>query len=388
MSRFYSYLNSATTIIENYRGETPLAIYIKKFFNSSKKFGSKDRKQISALVYNYYRVGLAINSESVEEKLLIATFLCENKSSQVLENIKPEWNELVENKIEDKINVIGKLFEKNKIFPLTDQLSQSVEVSTFKNSFYNQPNLYLRIRPGHKINVMGKLQANEIKYELVSENTLSFANSTKTDEILKVGEEVIVQDFSSQQVGNMIAPYIKSKQVSVWDCCAASGGKSIMMYDLNNIIQLTVSDVRQSILDNLEERFKAANITRYSNILADLTEPETFDELENFDVILADVPCSGSGTWARTPEQLYFFDKKKISYYTDLQYNIASNVLAKLKNGGVFIYITCSVFANENEGQVLKLSKNHSLEIISQQIIRGYENKADSMFVAVMSKKQ
>jgi 16S rRNA (cytosine967-C5)-methyltransferase len=48
--------------------------------------------------------------------------------------------------------------------------------------------------------------------------------------------------------------------LAVWDCCAASGGKSILVKDTLNSIQLTVSDIRQSILNNLQQRFAVAGI--------------------------------------------------------------------------------------------------------------------------------
>ncbi len=384
MSRFYSYLNTATTIVSNFDGATPLSIYLKKFFNTSKKFGSKDRKQIAGLVYNFYRVGLAIKSGSIEEKHLMATFLCENTTSQILENIKPEWNNLIESKIEDKLILLGNNFDEQNIFPYLNNLSNSIEVENFKKSFYQQPYLFLRIRPNHKINVLGKLKETETRFELRSENCLSVANGIKINELLKVGQEVIIQDFSSQKVGDIIAPFMKSKQLSIWDCCAASGGKSIMMYDINNEIDLTVTDIRESILENLAERFAEAGLKKYKSKLIDLTQKTYFED--KFDLIVADVPCTGSGTWARTPEQLYFFNAKKINEYADLQYNIVSNAIPNLKVGGYLVYITCSVFEMENEAQVKKLAENYGLNVILTHTLVGYNNKADSMFIAILKK--
>jgi len=58
--RYHSYLNTAKNIIENYKGEIPFAVFIKKYFSAKKKYGSKDRKQITALCYNYFRLGKAL----------------------------------------------------------------------------------------------------------------------------------------------------------------------------------------------------------------------------------------------------------------------------------------------------------------------------------------
>jgi 16S rRNA (cytosine967-C5)-methyltransferase len=99
------------------------------------------------------------------------------------------------------------------------------------------------------------------------------------------------------------------------------------------------------------------------------------------------VPCSGSGTWGRTPEQLSFFQKNKIQEYADLQREIISNVVPHLAVDGYLLYITCSVFKKENEGNVqLIQQKFPSLQLIHQEILIGYDKKADTMFAALFKK--
>jgi 16S rRNA (cytosine967-C5)-methyltransferase len=384
MSRFYSYINTASTIIETYKGETPLAIFLKKYFNISKKYGSSDRKQITELVYNYYRIGNVLPDENFEDKLLKASFLCSNAPTKVIENIKPEWIENIDKTLEEKKQFIRSNFDDNKIFPLSEFVSKSIDKLAFCQSFLHQPNLFLRIRPGFKELIINKLNEENISFELFEEDCVAFKNGTKVDELFEVGKSVIVQDYSSQQVGQFIGKYIKSES-KIWDCCAASGGKSIMLFDINNQIDLTVSDIRQSILDNLKERFTLAGIKKYKSFFADLTNPlEKVNQ--KFDIILADVPCSGSGTWVRTPEEKHFFKKEKIKEYADLQYKIIESVLPNLADNGLLIYITCSVFEAENEGQVSQITKKMNLELIAQHSLIGYEKQADSMFLAVFKK--
>jgi 16S rRNA (cytosine967-C5)-methyltransferase len=384
MSKYHSYINSSVNIIDHYKGEVPLAIHLKKHFNAAKKYGSKDRKQIASLCYNYYRVILALRKNTVEENVIIATFLCENRS-EIIENLKPEWSNNIGESINEKNSFLGNILDEKILFKFPEFLSEAIPASEYARSFVLQPNLFIRIRPGFKINVLGKLTDSFLKFE-VKDTCVSFANGTKLDEILKVGEEVIIQDYSSQLVGSVIEKYIKNLPVSIWDCCAASGGKSIMMYDINPKIELTVSDVRQSILDNLSERFKLAGIKKYNSKLIDLASDVILDIHNTFDIILADVPCTGSGTWARTPEQNYFFEKSKILEYTDLQFSIVQKSLKLLKKGGILVYITCSVFKQENEGQVAKIVKENNLELLSQQMLVGYEKQADTMYIAVLKK--
>ena len=104
-----------------------------------------------------------------------------------------------------------------------------------------------------------------------------------------------------------------------------------------------------------------------------------------FDLIICDAPCSGSGTWSRTPEQLYFFDEKKIDQYAALQKKIVTNAVKSLKKDGFFLYITCSVFKKENEEVVQFLENKLFLHLIHAEYLEGYRQKADTLFSALFT---
>ena len=101
-----------------------------------------------------------------------------------------------------------------------------------------------------------------------------------------------------------------------------------------------------------------------------------------FDGIILDAPCSGSGTWGRTPEMISQFEDYKIKGFQNLQKSIASNVIKYLKPGKPLIYITCSVFKEENEQVVDHLISEFKMKLESKEVLKGYEQKADTMFVA------
>ena len=96
------------------------------------------------------------------------------------------------------------------------------------------------------------------------------------------------------------------------------------------------------------------------------------------------MPCSGSGTWARTPEQISNFNSNQIAEFTQLQYLIVSNVIHHLEKNGYLLYITCSVFKAENEDIVEKLTGH--LKLVEKKYFEGYTNKADTMFAALFKK--
>ncbi|MGO1650663.1 MAG: RsmB/NOP family class I SAM-dependent RNA methyltransferase, partial [Sphingobacterium sp.] len=191
-----------------------------------------------------------------------------------------------------------------------------------------------------------------------------------------------VQDWSSQQ--SLDELQIVSGE-SWWDCCAASGGKSLLLLDRFPNIQLVVSDTRMSILRNLDERFSRARIHHrsYSKKILDLSQPVGHLMMgKEFDGILVDAPCSGSGTWGRTPESLSQFNKKAVSEFSILQQSIITNVVPYLRQGGSLLYITCSVFEQENENVARFVEEELGLKLVQQRSITGYTNRADTMFVA------
>jgi 16S rRNA (cytosine967-C5)-methyltransferase len=388
MSRFYSYLNTAAHIIQLYKGELPLAIFLKQFFAKEKKYGSKDRKQIAALCYAYFRIAAGLKPVEMELALQIAVFLCENKPNPFLQTLKPEWNDLSEVAFTEKLEIVKQYFDYQLIFPLKQQLSPAVNQQLFVSSLLTQPDLFIRVRPTFRDKVLKELDDAGVQFTAVNEDCLALQNATKLPENLILNQHYVVQDASSQKVGNILKNYLGTNlnDKNIWDCCAASGGKSIMLHDAGFIYNLYVSDIRASILNNLKSRFETAGIKKYTSFVADLTSNHIKAPISNFDVIIADVPCSGSGTWGRTPEQLSFFGTNDLNLYTSRQKSITANLIPFLKTNGIMIYITCSIFTAENEAIVAELT-NNNFELMHSETILGYKHKADSMFLAILKKK-
>lgn len=388
MSRWHSYINSTKEILSLYKGDKPFALFIKDFFSQKRKYGSADRKQVSHLCYCWFRLS-AVLKETSEENILMALFLCSNESNQLLAQLAPEWNEKVPASLAAKLALLQFPFVVDAIFPWKDELSEGIDATAFAASHLTQPDLFLRIRPGHKETVLAKLKAHAILFELYGDDCIALFNATKVDDILALNMEVVVQDYSSQRIVEFLAlakPATGNRQklTSVWDCCAASGGKSLLAVDVLGNIELTVSDVRTSIIENLRKRFAEAGIKKYNSFAADLTRSPFAIQHSLFDLIIADVPCSGSGTWGRTPEQLYYFTEDRIDYYANLQKKIVGNVIPHLKRGGYFLYITCSVFKRENEGTVDFILANTNLELVKKEVLIGYDKRADTMFAALL----
>src|SRR5690606_25062975 len=101
-----------------------------------------------------------------------------------------------------------------------------------------------------------------------------------------------------------------------------------------------------------------------------------------FDGIICDVPCTGSGTWARTPESCFYFDQAAIAAYAKKQQAILRNAGRYLKPDGRIVYITCSVFRAENEDVIESITAEGGLRIASAGLINGLPTGADALFAA------
>ncbi len=384
-ARLDNYIQMALALIERYDGAMPLSAFLKQYYAQNKKHGSRDRKLISHLVYTYYRLG-KYAATNQQQRLLLALFLCEPADSQWSVCLPEAWQQMMQASVAEKCSYLQTQalpITPAAIFPWIDALSEGIEKEAFVWQYLQQPDLFLRVRPSRMKKVVETLNTNTIAFEAEG-NCLRVANGTKIDQLLTINKDVVVQDRSSQQVANLFSYFQEASVKKVWDCCAASGGKSILLIDTLPGIQLSVSDIRATILHNLRQRFAEAGIAQFQSFLADLSQP--LPVKQQYDAIICDVPCSGSGTWGRTPEQLSLFEITEINRYAQLQATIAGNTIPHLKQGGCLLYITCSVFAAENEMNVNKLAEQHSLKLVTLEVFTGYQYKADTMFAALLQK--
>jgi 16S rRNA (cytosine967-C5)-methyltransferase len=397
--KFDNQLRYAIQIVDAYKGGMPLHAWLKNFFREHRQMGSRDRKLLSTLVYGFYRLGHAVKGMAAEERILAGLFLCQDGPHELLQYFHPDWNEKAHLPPEEKIvfyqgQPTGTAFRVEDIFPWSAELSDGIDHRAFCLSFLRQPDLFLRIRPGHGKAVLAKLGSSGLSHEFIPPFTLRLPNGFKVEDYFTPDHEVVIQDYSSQRIASFLqAPDSSPSPLSFWDACAASGGKSILAHDLYPSMSITVSDIRESILHNLRQRFQRAGIKKYHAFPADLTQGPLqalspgaqrtpAERPPPFDLILADVPCTGSGTWSRTPEELYFFDPRKITSYSDAQKKIVSHIAANLAPDAWLVYSTCSVFKKENEEMAALLRKKFGLKEDRVGNIKGYDHRDDSMFAA------
>jgi len=376
-------LKTFQRILEEYPAETPLSKFLPGFYRQNKQMGSTDRKVANRLIYNYFRLGNALADHPSEDRLVVAEFLCNTQVNSFIQHFKPEWALCIGFTLDEKLALVKtayKDFALKDVFPWVDQISAGIDKEAFLKSFFTQPDLFIHVHNGYDHLVKAELNKAGILFKDEGNGCFALPNGTRLETIFPTQHWFEVQDYSSQQTANYFKP---SKWEQWWDACAASGGKSLLLHEQEPDIKLVVSDIRESILANLDERFQQAGLRKYQKKLLDLTQnPDQEMHDYAFDGIILDAPCSGSGTWGRTPEMIAQFHPSKIEFFQRLQKAIAANVAKFIKPGKPVIYITCSAFKSENEDVVNYLIKELGLKLEEQTVLTGYENKADTMFVA------
>jgi 16S rRNA (cytosine967-C5)-methyltransferase len=387
MNYAHSYLQTAVSIIQKYNGTIPLHHYLKQYFSQHKQHGSKDRKHIKQLCYNYYRLGHSLNTSTVAQRLQAALFLCNEYNELWATTLPNHWLPVWNSNLQERIAFLHEEinFSLSSVFPFQKALSPFIEFEALAESFLIQPLLFIRIRPGKEISTLHLLKKENLRFEICGTNCIALPPSTLIHQYLHINKDVVIQDISSQKVASVMK-LIQPPPATVWDGCAGSGGKSLLAFDLWNHIQLTVSDKRKSILSNLQKRFYEAGIQNYKMLQIDLSRPAK-QLTSSFELIICDAPCSGSGTWSRTPEQLYFFKENLINTYARLQRNILKNALPHVKDKGYFLYITCSVFKQENEEAVNYIQSIGKFKIIIMEYMKGFKQRSDTLFVALLQKQ-
>ena len=184
---------------------------------------------------------------------------------------------------------------------------------------------------------------------------------------------LVVQDISSMFA--VEAAGIKGKKLKVLDMCAAPGGKSMLAADLLS----KDSDITACDITILKTRLIDENTGRcgFKNISTLVKNAEEYDEefKERFDLVIADVPCTGYGVMGRKPDIRYKASKERQHELAGIQKNIIDNAVRYVKPGGKLIYSTCTISTEENEDNVEYILKNKSFKPvdISENLPDGYK---------------
>ena len=186
--------------------------------------------------------------------------------------------------------------------------------------------------------------------------------------------EIELQDAASQAV---IAALPLRDGMRVLDYCAGGGGKTLAMAARARL-QLVAHDGAARRMADLPARAARAGV----DVM--LTQnPKTSDI---YDLVLADVPCSGSGSWRRDPQGKWALTPEKLAQLMDMQLAILTEVAPLVKPAGTLAYVTCSMLLEENEQRIEAfLAGNTQFRQIEQQRFTPLQG-GDGFFLAILQR--
>ncbi|WP_314048919.1 16S rRNA (cytosine(967)-C(5))-methyltransferase RsmB [Peptostreptococcus stomatis] len=231
-----------------------------------------------------------------------------------------------------------------------------------------KPNIYLRVnrtklRPGQSMDyLVGQIIGRIIDQGLEASRVEGLEEAIKVKGLKSIDKHplfregyVSVQDISSILVAKVMDPKRESR---VLDLCAAPGGKSThigeLMENTGHLISQDIFYHKIKLMNTYARRLGLNNMEARLGDALVLND----DYIGKFDYVLCDVPCSGMGIVRRKPE-IKYKKEEEVENLPDLQYQILENASSYLKEGGILIYSTCTIFKQENTDVVDRFLNNH-----------------------------
>lgn len=352
----------------------PLDFYSANYFRANKAIGSKDRKYISDTLYGMMRWRGLLEH------------LCKQK---------PTWEECLQifQKMDPKNYIDTEViplhvrvsFPQNYFQILSSSLGESRAVEFCLASNESAPTTIranlLKISRDELVKKWEKTY--DISPTLISPNGITFhkkINFFVTEEFKEGLFEV--QDEASQLIASLVSPHPKDR---ILDYCAGSGGKTLAIAPhMQGRGQIYLHDIRPSVLAEAKKRLARAGIQNAQVISSDSTDKKNALKGQ-FDWVLVDAPCSGSGTLRRNPDMKWRFDPAMINTLIRDQRTIFEEALFFLRPGGKIVYATCSVLPQENEDQIKFFMEKHHLQTVGTPFHSLPKSKQmDGFFGAVL----
>lgn len=149
-----------------------------------------------------------------------------------------------------------------------------------------------------------------------------------------------------QDEGSQLVAELAGRGARILDCCAAPGGKAAILAENNPQAEITACDISEARLNAMRRSFaREPQTAKIHCVLADAT---ALPFRNDFDLILCDVPCSGTGTLARNPEIKLRLAASDLQRQQERQIAILRSAYRVLAAGGRLVYSTCSLEPEEN----------------------------------------
>jgi 16S rRNA (cytosine967-C5)-methyltransferase len=254
---------------------------------------------------------------------------------------------------------------------LSDQFDEVMALQRQRAPVFLRVNLRKTTREGAHEALLREGILNE-PHPLAQSALLVLDKSSKINGSMAYAEGLVeLQDGSSQAAVEQLP---LADGMEVLDFCAGGGGKALAMAARCRC-RLVAHDVAPQRMADLPGRARRAGVS------VDITDKAALKG-KSFDLVLVDAPCSGSGTWRRTPDAKWRLTPERLAELTHLQDEILGQALQHLRPGGALAYMTCSFLRAENEDRVAGLLARFSGLACEKMVRFSPVDGGDGFFLA------
>ena len=374
---------AAIEILEKIEGAiSPADDITSAYLRRRRYIGSKDRRYITEVVYGVQRRQARLDwltgSNLPRIRVIANLFLVNRTPKTELMSIFSGDRYSPSKLIEQEIEILDKLSDQSfehSDYPPQIAAELPVWIADILNTYWgvkfeyeasalNKPadlNIRINTIKGSSKQILDILQRDKIKTNTTNLSPIGLKVEGRTN--LKAstafkGGFIEIQNEGSQLVAALVETRANMKTI---DLCAGSGGKTLALgATMRDGGPLIACDTNINRLKKLKPRLRRSGLTNVTikNLLGD-HDPFYKEHELSAERVLIDVPCSGSGTWRRTPSQKWKFTKSHFREIIQLQKKIMSQGANLVIKGGRLIYATCSVIPEENEEQVAWFLQRH-----------------------------
>ncbi|MDQ8205137.1 RsmB/NOP family class I SAM-dependent RNA methyltransferase [Pelagicoccus sp. SDUM812003] len=367
----YSLIERARTLLAPGK---PFSRELHELFRSQGKFGSKDRRLYRELIYTYLRYLPWLDPIYKDQSAFMNALICLAAPTEEVSSLYPTLPDKRPPELpEGKRHKVLKREDHQLMELLPDWFANHCKRHVSIRSLLpliSRPPLWLRIQRDPEETVLDQLRKAPPNAEIAQQiaphpevpNCLHAPADFKLTELpVYLNGMVEIQDISSQILLNLIPSPVRGNWL---DACAGAGGKTLQLAKLLKPYgKVDAYEPRASAVRELSARVKRSEL---SNITLLDRRPSS----GQYDGVLVDAPCSGSGTWRRHPYLMRQTRERDVFDYAEKQFTILKSYAPLVKTGGLLVYCTCSLSRFENEAvteRFLKASSEYEHQPLPSQ---------------------
>lgn len=248
------------------------------------------------------------------------------------------------------------------------------------NALRNRAHVFLRVNT-RKSTVRDVQQALEKEGILTEPSPISNTALQVTQNPRRVATSrayqnglVELQDAASQAVCDL---QDLTSAHTVLDFCAGGGGKTLALAARSDA-KFTAHDANFSRMKDIPSRAERAGVR--------VELAKSISQSQKFDLVFCDVPCSGSGSWRRSPDGKWALTQEKLSNLQKTQQEILSTCAKLVADNGALAYATCSVFKSENHDQIEHFMQANPEWKLSQEQQFLPQDGGDGFYIATLTR--